>query len=224
MLFTSYQLLFTSYQFLLLVPSYFLLATSYFTARKTIFSFSKCSEKMVFPKKSHWNMIFLVLSGKMIFLFPENMILFFRRKMKDNLYQKKYMEIWYFLQMFRKDSLSKKKSRWNMIFLVLSGKVVFFFWKIWYFFFGRKMKDDLSEEIHGNIIFFVYMYKCYKYDITLLQKKSKMIFSWKNTLTGNWHSRSHSRKSSNDSLYFYGDLHRRFHMLFSSEKTRTLNV
>ena len=57
-------------------------------------SFLKCSEKMVFPKKLHWNMIFLVvLFGKMIFLFPENMILFFRRKMKDDLSQKKYMEI-----------------------------------------------------------------------------------------------------------------------------------
>ena len=79
-----------------------------YTARKTIFSFSKCSEKMIFPKKLHWNMIFLVSSGKMIFLFPENMILFFRRKMKDDLSQKKYMEIWYILQMFRKDGLSKK--------------------------------------------------------------------------------------------------------------------
>ena len=34
-------------------------------------------------------MIFLVLSQKMILLFPENMILFFRRKVKDNLFQKK---------------------------------------------------------------------------------------------------------------------------------------
>ena len=58
------------------------------TARETIFSFSKCSEKIIFPKKSHWNMIFLVSSGKIIFLFPENMVLFVRRKMKDNLSQK----------------------------------------------------------------------------------------------------------------------------------------
>ena len=42
------------------------------TARKIKFSFCNCSEKIVFPKKSHWNMIFLVLSGKMIFLFPRN--------------------------------------------------------------------------------------------------------------------------------------------------------
>ena len=42
-------------------------------------------------------MIFLISSGKIIFLFPENMILLFRRKMKDDLSQKKkkkkYMEI-----------------------------------------------------------------------------------------------------------------------------------
>ena len=60
-----------------------------------------------------------------------------------------------------------------MIYLVLSGKMVFFFFfysKI-YFFFGWKMKD--TQKIHGNMIFYVYMYKCYKYDITLLQKEIK---------------------------------------------------
>ena len=36
-------------------------------------------------------MIFLVLSGKMVF-FIENMILLFKRKIKD-IFQKKYMEI-----------------------------------------------------------------------------------------------------------------------------------
>ena len=96
------------------------------TARKTIFSFSKCFKKMVFPKKSHWNMIFLVLSGKMIFIFPENMVLFFRRKRKDDLSQKKYLEIWCFLQMFWKDNLSKN-SHWKMIFFVRTGKMVFLF-------------------------------------------------------------------------------------------------
>ena len=33
-------------------------------------------------------MIFLVSAGKMIFPFPQNMILFFRLKMKDDLSQK----------------------------------------------------------------------------------------------------------------------------------------
>ena len=118
-------------------------------------------------------MIFLVvLSGKIIFLFSENMILFFRRKIKYNLFQKKYMEIWYFLQMPRKDGLYIKNhagiwSFWHYL------ERWHFSWKIWYFFFGRKMKDDLSQEIHGNMIFSVYMYKCYKYDIILLQKNQR---------------------------------------------------
>ena len=31
--------------------------------------FFKCSEKMVFPRNSHLNTIFFVISGKMVFLF-----------------------------------------------------------------------------------------------------------------------------------------------------------
>ena len=58
------------------------------TARKTIFSFSGSPEKMIFPKKPRWNMIFLALSKKMIILFPENMILLLGRKMKDDLSKK----------------------------------------------------------------------------------------------------------------------------------------
>ena len=56
-------------------------------ALKTLFSFSKYSEMVVFPKKLHWNMIFFALSGKMIILFSKN-ILFFRRKMKGDLSRK----------------------------------------------------------------------------------------------------------------------------------------
>ena len=83
-------------------------------------------------------MIFLESLGKMVFLFPENMILLFGRKMKDDLSQKKYVEIWHLLQMFQKDSLSKKSHR-NMIFLVTSGKAAFIFLeKI--FFLGVKWK------------------------------------------------------------------------------------
>ena len=57
------------------------------TARNTIFSFSRRPEKMVFPEKPRRNMIFRVLSGKMIFLFPEHMILHLGRKLKDDLPQ-----------------------------------------------------------------------------------------------------------------------------------------
>ena len=78
-----------------------------YIARKMIFSFSKYSEKTVFSKKLRRNMIFLALSKKMIFLFHEIIFLFFGRKMKDDLSEKTYMEI-YFLQTFRKDGLFKK--------------------------------------------------------------------------------------------------------------------
>ena len=53
-------------------------------AQKAMFSFSRRPEMMVFPKKLRWKLIFLVLSGKMIFLFPENMILHVISKMKDD--------------------------------------------------------------------------------------------------------------------------------------------
>ena len=162
-------------------------------------------------------MIFLVvLSGKMIFFSPkiwscsldEKWKVIFLKKIHGNIiFSSNAPKRWSF----------QKKSRWDMIFFVLSGKMVHFFQKIWYFLFGRKIKDDLSQEIHGNI-FSVYMYKCYKYDVTLLQTKSKMIFSQKITLKSDWHS----RKSSNDSQYFYGDLHRCFHILLSSEKKQEI--
>ena len=62
------------------------------TRRKTIFPFSKCFKKMVSQKKMYWNMTFLALSGKMIFIFPENIILyyilFFRPKRKNDIREK----------------------------------------------------------------------------------------------------------------------------------------
>ena len=143
---------------------------------------------MVFPKKSHWNMIFLALSKKMIFLFPGNIILFFRRKMEDDLSQKKYMEPWNFLQIPKKRRSFQKKLHWNMIFLVLSEKMVFF----------PKKHDIFSFDGKWKMIFFKkYMEVWYFLCICKM---------------------SHSGKSSNDSLKFYGDLHRCFHILLSSEK------
>ena len=41
------------------------------TAWKTILSFSGRPEKIVFPKNLGWNVIFLVLSEKMLFLFQK---------------------------------------------------------------------------------------------------------------------------------------------------------
>ena len=46
------------------------------------------------------------------------------------------------------------------------------------------MKDDTWSKIHGGMIFSVYMYKCYKYDVALLPKKTKIISPRKNTIKG----------------------------------------
>ena len=132
--------------------------------------FFKCSKKMVFPKKSHWNMIFLVvLSGKVIYLFLEDMILFFRRKMKDDLSQK--------------DT-----------------------WKHDIFFKGPQMMVFLKRI-------------ALEFELSCIIWKDGIFFG-KNTLKGDWHARLHYRKYSNDSLNFYGDVHRHFHILLSSEKNQ----
>ena len=67
----------------------------------------------------------LVLSGKVIFLFPENMILPLRRKMKDDLSQKIHGNMIFFSNVLKRWSF-RKGLRWDMIFLVLSGKMILF--------------------------------------------------------------------------------------------------
>ena len=114
--------------------------------------------KDVLPKKSHWNMIFLVSSGKMIFLFPENMIFFIRRKMKDDLSQKNMRKYDILFKCSEKMVFPKNRS-WIWSFFHHQERWHFFFPKIWYFFYGRKMKDDLSEKIHENMTFPVCLVK-----------------------------------------------------------------
>ena len=129
------------------------------TARKTIFSFPDVLKRWSFQKKPQWNMIFLVLKGKMIFLFPdfpENMILPpdgkwkmillkkapppKKKKRKRKNKTKRNTEIWYFPKRWS----CQIGSRWDMIFLVPSVKVVVFFPKTQYFFLGRKMRKGWS--------------------------------------------------------------------------------
>ena len=91
-------------------------------------------------------MIFLVLSGKMIFLFPKNIILFFRRKMKDDLSQKNTWKYDIFFKCSEK-MFFPKKSHWNVILLVvLSGKIIFLSPENMILFFRREVKDDLSQK------------------------------------------------------------------------------
>ena len=62
----------------------------------------------------------------MIFPFPENVILFFRRRKKDDLFQRNTWEYDVFFKCSEKMVFPKKSHR-NMIFFVISGKMVFLF-------------------------------------------------------------------------------------------------
>ena len=78
----------------------------------------------------------------------------------------------YFFQMFWKDRRSKK-SYWNMIFLVLSGKMIFFP-KIWFYSLDGNERWSFSKNTWKCDIFCVFgkdgISISYKYDITLLSK------------------------------------------------------
>ena len=195
------------------------------TAQKTIFSFSRRPEKMIFPRKLHWNMIFLVLLGKMIFLFSKNMILFFRQIMKDDLSSNTW-KYNIFFKSFQKRVFSKK-FHWNMIFLVLSDD------KRWYF--SPKKHDIFSLDRKWKMIFlkkymeiwyFLHIRTCVINMIPCPSAKKNQRWSFPKKMhlkvidILDWHS----RKSFNNSVYFYRDLCGRFHILLSSEKNSKLNI
>ena len=126
-----------------------------YTVRNTTFSFSRRPEKMVFPKKSRWNMIFLVLSGKIMFLFPRNMILYLGRKMKDDLSQKNTRKYDIFFKCSEKMVFPKRITLgYDLSCTIWKGgiffpvNVIFFPWTV-----NERERDDVSQEIHGNMIF-----------------------------------------------------------------------
>ena len=71
----------------------------------------KCSEKMVFSKRPRQGMVFLELSGKVLF-FTENMVFFpWMENGRGMTFTKKYMETWYFLFDMFHAALQKKNQR-----------------------------------------------------------------------------------------------------------------
>ena len=102
-------------------------------------------------------MIFLVLSGKMIFLFPENMILFFRHKRKDDLSQK---NTWKYDISFKcsEKMVFPKNLRLNTISFVISGKIVFLFSRKYDIFsLGGKWKKMIFIKKRVEIWYFLYI-------------------------------------------------------------------
>ena len=134
------------------------------------------------------------------------------------IFLKKYTEIRRFLQMLQKHCLYKK-NHVGIWLSYISRKMVFFPEK-YIFSFDEKLKMIFLNK-YMEIWYILCIYRNVKNMILPFCKRKKIIKDVllpKNTLKGDWHSRSHSRKSSNDSLYFYGYLYRRFHILLSSEK------
>ena len=137
---------------------------------------------MIFPKKSHWNMIFLVSSGKMAFLFLENMIFFLQTE----------NERWSF-----------SKNTWKYIFRLFGKDGISFSYKH-EITLREKSKDDLLpiKTLKDDI------FSITEKDDSHPRKDDIGILDW------------HSRKSSNDSLYLYGDLFRCFGVLLSNERNQ----
>ena len=120
-------------------------------------------------------------------------------------FSKKYMEI-YFLHTFWKDGLFRNL-HWNMIFLVLSGKMVFF----------PRKHDIFSLGGKWRMIFFK------KYVVTL-RPTAKKNQTWPSPAkihlkvidALDWHS----KESSNNYLCFCGGPYRRFHILLFSKENQ----
>ena len=188
------------------------------TARKTTFYFSRRPKKMVTPKKLRWNMILLVLSGKMIFLFPENMILPLRRKMKDDLSHKNTRKYDIFFKLSGTMVFPKGSGR-HMIFLVLSEKMVFSSQKHDIFSLGRKW-----EAVFLRKYMEIWHFLCTRTGVTNVAPRPSVKKNQRWSYPAKIHLKVidvldwHPRKSSSNSLYFHGDLYRRFHALLSSEK------
>ena len=152
------------------------------TARKTIFSFSKCSEKMIFQKKN--------CTGIWSFLYHQERWYSFSPK------------IWFYCLGGKWKMISVSKKDGNMMFSVCWIKIIFIFPTNLKLSFCQKSKEDLFPKNAPE-----------DYISGITEKDN--IHPWKDDIgILDWHS----RKCSNDSLYFYGDLFKCFHILLSNCK------
>ena len=145
-------------------------------------------------KKSRWNINFLVLLGKIMLLFLKNMILTLGGKWKM-IFFKKIQENMIFSSDLLKRRSFQKGPHLDMIFLVLSGKMVFFSRKHDIFSLARKPTMTFPKKYMD-----VWYFLCTRVGVTNLvsrppaKKKSRMALSPKNTPKGDWCSRLTSWK------------------------------
>ena len=135
------------------------------TARKTIFSFSRRPEKMVFPKKIALEYDLSRIIGKDHVSLSRKYNLNPRRKMKEDLFQKNTRKYDIFLRPSEKKVFSKRAALGHGLSCII-WKDGIFFPKTRYFFLGQEASDHPSQEIHGNMIFSVYTRGRYKPGVT----------------------------------------------------------
>ena len=119
-----------------------LLLLKFSRQEKPYFLFPHVPKKWSFPKSCTGIWSFLYHQERW-YCFMRKYDLSFRQKMKDNLFSKNYMKI-YFLQIFWKDGLSKKVTLEYDLSCIIWKDDICLYAKIWCFFFGQKMEDDLS--------------------------------------------------------------------------------
>ena len=125
------------------------------TAQKTIFPFCKCSEKMIFPKNCTGIWSFLYHQEREYFFSPKIWSYYSGGKWKIIFLKKICGNMIYSSNVLKTLSLQKNHTGILSFFYHQERWHFCFFAKIWYFFYERKMKDDLSQKILANIMFSV---------------------------------------------------------------------
>ena len=137
--------------------------------------------------------------------------------MKDELFQQNTWKYDIFFRCFERWSFQKDHTgTWDFLYYLERW---YLFLRKHNIFFGQKMKDDLSKEILGDTVFSAYMQAlktwCWAYPPKKDQRwpsPTKIHLKMIDTLV--WHF----RKGSNNSVYFYENLCRLFHILLFTKK------
>ena len=172
---------------------------------------------MVFPKNSRWNTIFLVLSGKIIFLFPENMILPPDRKWKMIFLKKSTRKYDIFFKCSEKMVFSKRIAPGHDLSCTI-WKGGTFFRKTWYFFPGRKnrKKEMVFPKKYTETWYF--LFDMFHAPLPKKKKNQRWFYHAKiHPKVADILDR-HPRKGSSNSVCFHGRLYRSFYILLSTKK------
>ena len=190
---------------------------------KPYFLFPGVLKRWSFQKNCAGIWSFLYYRERWYFFFPKIWSYTLDGKWKM-IFLKKYTEIWYFLQAFWKYGLSKRcrAGTWSFLYYLERW---YFFPKTWYFFLNRKWETIFLKKYME--IYFL----CAHTGVTNMAPRPSVKKSQRWSYPAKIHLKVidvldwHPRKSSSNSLYFHGDLYRRFHALLSSEKkNRKLNI